>query len=436
MSTPRPFYGLTASGRKPMVLMFVAGLPVYIWYFSGRVNQSDFLVFYSAALGVTHHLSPYPAIGTSAVYSGSSFVYPYLSAYLFIPFTFLSRSQAEHVYVIVSLASIMCSLWLLGLRRICGYSMFLIASTTIVSWQMGTLNPLFMLCIALAWKYRHKAMLVGVLIALVGFAKLFLVPLVLWMLISRRYYAFLISIFTLLILAVTSTVLSPLPLFSYLRLLLELSRHEGASGFSTLQLISSLGFSLHESEFIVAITALLFVIFVYQRHRATNSEAPVLAGVVALSLIITPILWSSYLLLLAVIIILIVPVDWAGIVYAALSWFIVTPDRAGFAGVTLLLFFAAFNSLALVRVNLFQPSCRDMVRTKMRLSAASPVVVGFLAVAAAILLATALSDFKLQPTVDLQMFLLFLLPMAMMSNFGPIRPRLTSDPPDKICRNH
>ncbi|EQD46350.1 conserved hypothetical protein, membrane, partial [mine drainage metagenome] len=104
------FFIRTVGGRYSKTLALSLGLIIYTWYFTKRVNQSDFLVLYSAAAAVTHHVSPYPAFGSPSVYSGSSFVYPYISAYLFVPFTWLSPVHAEYAFVVISLVSICASL--------------------------------------------------------------------------------------------------------------------------------------------------------------------------------------------------------------------------------------------------------------------------------------------------------------------------------------
>ena len=114
------------------LLAFGLGLVIYVLYFKSRVNQSDFQVLYSTAESVIHHISPYPANGSPSIYSGSSFVYPYAVAYLFVPFTLLGPSQAEYMFVLISLTSVCVALWMLGVRRASGYALFLAASTTII----------------------------------------------------------------------------------------------------------------------------------------------------------------------------------------------------------------------------------------------------------------------------------------------------------------
>ncbi|MDA8080718.1 MAG: glycosyltransferase 87 family protein [Actinomycetota bacterium] len=396
------------------LLAFGFGLVIYVLYFQSRVNQSDFQVLYSSADAVIHHISPYPAVGSPSVYSGSSFVYPYAVAYLFVPFTWLSPSQAQYTFVLVSVASVGLALWLLGVRRLSAYVLFLAASTTIVAWQMGTLNPLFVLGLATAWRFRSKAFVIGAVVSSVAFAKLFLLPLLVWLIITRRFRALAYALAFLAVLAAVSFLGGPLSFGHYLTLLGQLSRHEGARGFSTSFVVRSFGLSQNLSEIISFSIACLLMGFIYWRYRATESEALVLAGMIGISLVITPILWSSYLLLVTVVLLLIFSTEVAAILYALLSWVIVTPDRAGIMAVASLLIVVMFVSIALLGWSPLRPAFMNEIRGHLERFAPKPKLVAAVLVPILIFGATAVFDFRIQPAIAVQLLLLYLLPLAIL----------------------
>ena len=396
------------------LLVFGLGLVIYVLYFKSRVNQSDFQVLYSAADAAIHHISPYPANGSPSVYSGSAFVYPSVVAYLFVPFTWLSLSQAEYTFVLLSVASVGIALWMLGVRRAGAYALFLAASTTIVSWQMGTLNPLFVLGIATAWRFRSKAFVLGAVVSLVAFAKLFLLPLLIWLIITRRFRALAYSFAILAFLGAVSFLGGPLSFGHYLSLLGQLSRHEGARGFSTSFVIRSFGLGQGVSELISFSIACLLLIFIYWRYRVTESEQLVLAGMIGIALVLTPILWSSYLLLLAVVFLLVFSPEAAAVLYALLSWVIVTPDRAGMLAVVLLLVVVLLVSIVVLGWSPLHPSFMNEIRGHLERFAAEPRLVAAVVVSTLFIGATAVFDFRIQPAIEVQLSLLYLLPLAIL----------------------
>lgn len=306
------------------LVVFVA----YLWYFKSRVNQSDFLVFYRAADAVLKNHSPYPPPSSAAVYSGSSFVYPYVIAWLFTPFTLLDRHNAEFAFVAVSLISIVAALWFLEVRRLPLLLLFLFASTSIVAWQIGTLNPLFMVGVAIGWRYREKAIVLGLSVALIAFAKLFLVPLLLWLVISRRYRALAASAVTIGVMLWVSFVLGPLSLPGYFRLLTRLARHEGIKGYSTSALFGSLRFGIIGSDMAVVVVATFIGLVFFHFYLDTRNEKILVGGALVVALIITPILWTSYLPLAGVAGLLLFSEEFAVVSYSVCSWLVTTPDRA------------------------------------------------------------------------------------------------------------
>ena len=315
------------SSTVPKVAALAAFI-AYIWYFKSRVSQSDFLVFYRAADAVLSNHTPYPPLSSATVYSGSSFVYPYVIAWFFTPFTLLDRQGAELAFVAVSLVSMVAALWFLGVRSLPLLLLFLFASTSIVAWQIGTLNPLFMAGVAIGWRYREKAIALGLSVALVAFAKLFLIPLLLWLLISKRYRALAASAIALGVMLWVSFGLGPLSVPAYVRLLTRLAKHEGVKGYSTNALFRSFGFGVVGSDLAVVVVAIFIGLAFLRLYLGSRNEKILLGGAIVVALIITPILWTSYLPLAGVAGVLLFGEKVGAVGYSLCSWLVTTPDRA------------------------------------------------------------------------------------------------------------
>lgn len=398
----------------PQSLILAMLLIGYGWYFKSRVNQSDFLVFYGAAKSILHGQSPYPAVGSHAVYSGSSFVYPYVTALLFLPFAVLSAQNAEYVYVVLSILAIVYSLLIVGVRRVSVLVLFMLASATIVSWQMGTLNPFFMLGIALAWRYRDKAVLAGTLVALVTFAKLFLLPLLIWLLIARRTKALLVALGELASLCVLTFSIGPLSLASYSSLLGSLATHEGSAGYSTLSLLRAAGVGQSFSEVLVLAIGAMLAFRMYIRFGLEKRESILVSESLVIALVITPILWSSYLTLFGLACIFAWRSSWAIAGYAIFSWLVLTPDRAGMPVVVIS--FIAVVVLVLLQLHerdktpfpsgLFPPGDRTFLSCpKMRTALSMSVI---------LMLLTAVIQLKFEPAMLVQISLLLLFPASLV----------------------
>lgn len=407
--------------------MFIGAVAIYVLYLKWNVNQADFLVFYSAALSVLHHRSPFPALGTSKIYSGSSFVYPYLTAWLFTPFTLFDRSRAELLYIAVSIVALVVGLRFMGVKRHSHILLFLLSSATIVSWQIGTLNPLFVLGIGLAWRIRSKVVGLGIIIAILGFAKLFLVPMVLWLLVSKRYRAFLVALVSLLVMASVNFVLGPLTIMNYLRMLSTLARHEGIVGYSTSALLRTIGLGVYSSEAIVIVIATLIAIYFYRYSAANRDERLLVGGFVISALVITPILWVSYLPLFGVALIFTFPVELALAIYFICSWVVTTPDRVHLLGIFLIVVIGILlvTRESFARLGRFVPNGKYLL-LQFRNLLTREGVFKYACIAVVILVAPAIFGQEEYPLVITQFALMYLLPVCLYLSRRKYFPRVDS----------
>jgi alpha-1,2-mannosyltransferase len=323
----RPTPGRGRALREALRWLVPAAFLVLVWFlFVGHLPRSDFVVFLRAGGDVLHGRNPYPTPGTSAVYSGSAFVYPWLTAFLFVPLTFMSAHAADIAYFALSGAAVVVGCRVAGLKDPISIVLVLAAATTIRGFQVGSLNALLFLGCVLAWQYRDRPTLAAAPLTLVVGSKLFLLPLLGWTLLSKRWSVFIRTIAGMFLLFAASFLLGPLSAGSYARLLGSLATHEGVQGFSLYGLLTQ----THSVEFArigcAALAAcLVFIGWWASRGRGARGEVALFGATIAAALVLTPVLWSHYILLALVPIVVCRPRRLVLLVVSALTWVIAAP---------------------------------------------------------------------------------------------------------------
>src|SRR5207247_5060385 len=126
--------------------------------------------------------SPYP------------FVYPAPAALFMAPFGLLPFKVAAVVFPIVLLGAAFLTLRVLGVTDWRCYSVALGTMAGTAALTTGSLTWLLALCAALAWRYRDRRVVVASLIVFAVVTKIFLWPLVIWLIASRRIRTAMFSI--------------------------------------------------------------------------------------------------------------------------------------------------------------------------------------------------------------------------------------------------
>jgi hypothetical protein len=262
--------------------------------------QHDLAVFLGGAGDVLDGASPY------VFRADSTFAYPPFLAWLVAPLHPLSSSAAALVWLLVSLAAVALSLWLLGLRDWRCYGLAFVFEFTRSSIDLGTVEPLLLLAVAAAWRWRERlaeaATAVGIAIVL----KLFLWPLAIWFALMRRLHAAVLGVAVAVAVALVSWApIGFAGLGDYPGILRRLADHESTSSYSVVALAFRAHLPLLAARIIAVLVALAILAAAAwvardKRRAPRDRDIATLTLCLAAALAASPIVWIHYFLLLLV----------------------------------------------------------------------------------------------------------------------------------------
>ena len=288
----------------------------------------DLQTFLHAGAQAVAGKTPYSATTSATFTSGHAFVYPAFVAWLFAPLALIPAHVAVQIYLALSVAAVFVSARWFDREDLYAPMLILVSSTTIVGLQMGSVNPLLLLGVAAAWRWRDdRPVASGFCLGAAAGLKLFLAPLLLWPLMRRRYSATGSAAATLCAALITQAPLGHIGISQFASMLAQLQRGETAQSWSVASFVQHLGIGGQLSAQ-VAVGIGMACLAGLAIGRARLSDRQVLGLIVLVCLVFSPIVWSSYLLIMAVPLLLLSK-DNVPLVVAALgSWVIVTPDQA------------------------------------------------------------------------------------------------------------
>lgn len=141
------------------------------------------------AVAIRAGRSPYPAPVVSEVDVGNPALYPPLLMFVVSPLTLLPWSVGLTLWIGVLVAAMGGSLYALGVRDVRCYALALVSLPFVNGLAWGNATLLLLPLVALAWRWRDHWLRSGVLVGLAIASKLFLWPLLFWLLGTRRYRA-------------------------------------------------------------------------------------------------------------------------------------------------------------------------------------------------------------------------------------------------------
>jgi hypothetical protein len=264
------------------------------WLFLRPVTPLDFNVFAAAGKDVLHGRDPYPALNDPFLWSGSAFVYPWLAAWIFTPLSGLSLHAAAILWSAVSFAAVAGGVYVLVGPRLDVFAWILLAAPTLDGLQMGTINALLFFVVCVAWRWRDSAVIGGIAVGLLVVLKVFLWPLGIWLLLTRRWWTAAWAAGSGVALLVIGWLAGSIGPHTYLRLLNELSTHEVHQAAGLQGELVRAGFGLRPAEVIGVVLGLLVLFVAARRSDRLGYGAAIVAALLA-----SPVVWHHYYLLLA-----------------------------------------------------------------------------------------------------------------------------------------
>lgn len=286
-----------------VAFIWVPGLgTAYACWYALRTHKTlqDFGVFRAAATAVIHGRSPYhaPSFAALSHLATLPFVYPPAAALPFVPFAPLPAAVAGGVMFVVGLTALVASLRLLGVRDWRCYGVALASAPAINTLALGTLTSLLMLGAALAWRYRDRPAVAGVATACAAVLKLFLWPLVIWLLATRRWRAALHSAIAGVVLLLGGwAIIGFAGLGGYASLVRLVERAEGPLSYSVVALLRLHGNAATAATVLLSLAA---VTGIWLASRGAGGDRRAFAVAALASLVATPLVWLHYFLLLFV----------------------------------------------------------------------------------------------------------------------------------------
>jgi hypothetical protein len=308
-SCPRPSLsaGLRAT-RNVAFALFCVVLPVILviavaviqsragaWYF-------DFLgTVWEPSRALVAGQSPFPAATSEGVDVGNPALYPPAVVLVALPILALPFPVAAAVWVAGLVGAVALSLWILGVRDLRAYVLALTSWPVVWAAVLGNVTLILILAVAVAWTYRDRSLVVGAAIGLAVAVKLFLWPLGVWLLVTRRVRA---SAATVLVAG--AAVLLPWAAIGFAGLrdyphLLRLAEETFAAHSNSL-FAGALGLGLARTDahaLAFTVGAALLVLTGALARRADGDRRSFSAALAA-ALVLTPIVWAHYFALLLV----------------------------------------------------------------------------------------------------------------------------------------
>lgn len=298
----------------------------------GTMKPGDFgYVFLVAGDDVLAGRSPYMDAEEFEGPPQAPYAYPPVLAILITPLSALPETMNGTflpgvLFSLLLLAAMVGGLRLLDVRDWRCYPVALLAPVTLEAIEYGAIGPFLVLLVALAWRYRDLPRAAGAATGGLVVLKLFLWPLVVWLAFTQRLRAAVTAALFVGALGLASWVVIAFRGFlEYPRLLRRLVDVEAEQSYSAFALLRALDVpELAARVFVlvggVALLGLAWRAARDERRRRLDRDRVSFGLALAAALVLTPILWLHYLVLLFVPIALARPrLSWVWFVPLAMS---------------------------------------------------------------------------------------------------------------------
>jgi hypothetical protein len=285
-------------------LFFIALMAMWISLGYGYRFGFDFKPLWEAARHVLSGTSPYPPPHAWALRDEQQFVYPPIAALIAAPFAFLPFPVAATLFAVLLAGMTALTLRILGVSDWRCYGLALAWLPVIEAIALGTVTIPLALGLAVAWRYRDRRWTPVLAIAALIAAKVFLWPLLFWLVATRRGIAAVQALALAVAAVLCSWALIGFAGFTtYPRLLDTLARLLQWKSYSSTALGLALGLTRGEARlasFACGGAVLIAVLLLGRRASDPNADRYAFIAAIGAAFLLTPIVWMHYLALLLV----------------------------------------------------------------------------------------------------------------------------------------
>ncbi len=307
------------------MLVFAALPAILVGLFTigviGHHFAFDFHTFWTAARQIRKGRSPYPAASAIATAHSATgnyqfFVYPPPFVLALVPFSLVPFAAAAALFTVLLLGCLFVALPVLGVRDWRCYGVMFAAIPTLSSLRLGEVTPVLVLLLALAWRYRDHWPVAGAAVGAAVVLKLFVWPLVVWLLVTRRWKAAAAAVCGgIAVTAIAWAAIGFRGFGEYPTLLRDLTRVEEGQGYSLVALADRLNLPDPRLSWLaLAFPVVAGLVVMCARSTTAAFDRRVYSTAVCLALLLTPILWLNYFTLIVIPVALARPtlsIEWA-----------------------------------------------------------------------------------------------------------------------------
>lgn len=256
----------------------------------------DFRVFWEAGNRLLAGARLYPNHGALNANTRDYFVYPPVVAFAFAPLSLLPYAIAGVLYTAASIAAIFASLRMIEVSDWRCYAVLPFWMPVLQAVGLGTIAPFLAVALAVAWRYRDRQFVGTAALGLAIASKLFLWPIVFWLIATRRYRRALETMgVTAAAIVIPWAVLGFRDFAEYPHVLRLLVHTELPISFSTRALAGMLGFAPAALAVQLACVVAVFALAGRQEGDRRAFSAAILCA-----LALSPLVWIHYYVVLIV----------------------------------------------------------------------------------------------------------------------------------------
>ena len=304
-SEPPGLVGVLRRLRDPLLVGAVPitfALLVILGYTSSWPIGFDFRgTLWEPARALLDGMPIYPEPTREAVIVGNPTVYPPVFILISVPLATLDVALASLVWFCVLGVGVFASMRTLGITDWRCHALALTSPVVVHGLYYGNITLLLLLPLALAWRYRNRAPVVGLAVGAAVAVKLFVWPVVVWLLVTRRFRAAAWAVGSTAVLVVGAWALIGFEgLANYPALLRAVQDVYAVRSLSLSTVAGGLGASVEVAVLVAGLGGLACLGIAAWLVRQPDGDRRGFAMVVAGCVLASPIVWPNYAALLFV----------------------------------------------------------------------------------------------------------------------------------------